>query len=232
MKNTDIEKLKIWTLNTNNALCSGQNLIYPYSDVYNITDLIKRVSAAISDEYSYYSHELPGIAGNLFKGNGYGNYFLNTAAFGELFIIVQHISDEPVNVAFWQNIHPRIVGVSQSLFCDGYYDSAANKAIKEVETALRELFCKLNNTATEPKRVEDNINGLLSEKGVYQFCPGSDLNSKSYREGIHELFQAAFKAYRNPGSHKNLTYLKHEAFEQISLASLMMYVLEAGLNQP
>lgn len=232
MQNTDIEKLKIWVLNTNNALKSRQNLLYTNTDVYTISSLINRVSSAIFDEYSYYTHELPGIAKNLFKNNGYGNHFLNTAAFGELFIIVQHITNEPVNIAFWQNIHPRIIGVSQSLYCDGHYDSAANKAIKEVETALRELFCKLKNTTTEPKHVEDAINALLSENGLYQFSPGTDPSSKSYREGIHELFKASFKAYRNPVSHKNLTYTKQEAFEQVSLASLMMRVLDNGLNQP
>ena len=62
MQNTDIEKLKIWVLNTNNALKSGQNLLYTNTDVYTISGLINRVSSAIFDEYSYYTHELPGIA--------------------------------------------------------------------------------------------------------------------------------------------------------------------------
>lgn len=232
MKNTDIEQLKIWVLNTNNALCSGQRSTYTNREVHNVAGLINQVSSAIADEYSFYSRELPGIAKNLFKNNGYGNHFLNPAAFGELFIIVKQITDKPVNIAFWKNIHPRIADVSQSLYCDGYYDSAANKAIKEVETALRELFCKLKNTTTEPKHVEDVINALLSENGLYQFSSGTDPNSKSYREGIHELFKASFKAYRNPVSHKNLTYTKQKAFEQITLASLMMRVLDDGLNQP
>lgn len=232
MRNPNVENLQRWILNTDDALGRGTTLIFSWQEVQHYVRLINSVANSIADEYSYYSHELPKIAENLFKNNGFGIFGFNIAAYGELYFIVKHIADEPVNIVFWQNIHPRIISVSQSLFCDGHYDSAANKAFKEVETALRELFCKLKHTTTEPKHVEDAISALLSENGLYKFSPGTDPNTKSYREGIHELFKAAFKAYRNPVSHKNLIYTKQEAFEQIILASLMMNVLEPGLNQP
>lgn len=51
----------------------------------------------------------------------------------ELFIIIKHIAQEPVDTTFWREVHPRIAEISQGLFCDGYYDSAAEKAVKEVE---------------------------------------------------------------------------------------------------
>ena len=232
MRNDDFDILRRWVLNTDSILGCGGTPTYSWMDVNHYRGLINNVANRFADEYKYYNKVLPGIATNLFRDNGFGSITLNTAAFGELYIIIQHIADEPVNVAFWQNIHPRISAVSQSLYCDGHYDSAANKAITEVETALRELFRKLKNTTTEPKHVEDSINALLSENGLYQFSPGTDPNSKMYREGIHELFKAAIKAYRNPISHKNLTYSKQDAFEQISLASLMLRVLDSGLNQP
>ncbi len=94
---------------------------------------INVVADGIKSEYPFYAAELKRISGNLFKGSTYGLVSLNNAAFGELFIIVRHIVQEPVDMAIWQEIHPRIIKVSQELFGDGYFDSAAEKAIKEVD---------------------------------------------------------------------------------------------------
>ena len=80
------------------------------------------------------------VANILFQQNEMGAIFLNPAAFGELVVIVRHIEAEPVVVQFWAEIHPRIVNVSHELYVDGHYSTAAEKAVKEVESRLREKF--------------------------------------------------------------------------------------------
>lgn len=165
------------------------------------------------------------IQGILFNNSVYG-LSVNSAAFGELFIIIQHIAQEPVNVTIWRDIHPCISGVSRSLFCDGYFDSAAEKAIKEVEGRLRELSKELKPNSIVPTKVGDIIGALLTENGAYQFADLSTASGKDYRRGIQSLFEGLFAAYRNPSSHKNLTYTRRESIEQILLASQLMYVLD------
>ena len=156
---------------------------------------------------------------------GCGTVAVNNAAFGELYIIISHIIQEPVDTTAWREIHPRIVAISKELFCDGYYDSAAEKAIKEVETRLRELFQLLKPGVTVPTKVGDIIGALLTENGAYHFVDLSTASGKDYRRGIQSLFEGTFAAYRNPSAHENLSCTKREAMEQIMLASQLMYVL-------
>lgn len=129
-------------------------------------------------------------------------------------------------MSIWQEIHPRIVSISQDLFCDRYYDSAAEKAVKEVESRLRELFQQLKPGSAVPAKVGDIIGALLTENGAYHFSDLSTTSGKDYRRGIQSLFEGIFAAYRNPSAHENIPCTKREAMEQIMLASQLMYVLD------
>ena len=162
---------------------------------------------------------LPCVANILFQQNEMGAIFLNPAAFGELVVIVRHIEAEPVVVQFWAEIHPRIVNISRELYADGHCSTAAEKAVKEVESRLREKFSELKPGTTVPSKIGDVIGALISENGVFRFCDTSTTSGRDYRRGIHSLFEGIMAAYRNPAAHANLQYEKREAMEQIILAS-------------
>lgn len=168
----------------------------------------------------------PCVANILFQQNEMGAIFLNPAAFGELAVIVRHIEAEPVVVQFWAEIHPRIANVSHELYVDGHYSTAAEKAVKEVESRLREKFLELKTGAAVPAKIGDVIGALMSENGAFKFCDTTTTSGKDYRRGIHSLFEGIMAAYRNPAAHANLQYEKREAMEQIMLASQLMYVLD------
>ena len=155
-----------------------------------------------------------------------GTFILNQAAFGELVIIIRHIEAEPVVVQFWSAIHPRIVNVSHELYADGHCSTAAEKAVKEVESRLREKFSELKPNAAVPSKIGDVIGALISENGAFKFCDTTTTSGRDYRRGIHSLFEGIMAAYRNPAAHANLQYEKREAMEQIMLASQLMYVLD------
>ena len=155
-----------------------------------------------------------------------GAIFLNPAAFGELVVIVRHIEAEPVAVQFWSDIHPRIVNVSHELYVDGHCSTAAEKAVKEVESRLREKFLELKTGAAVPAKIGDVIGALMSENGAFKFCDTTTASGRDYRRGIQSLFEGIVAAYRNPAAHANLQYEKREAMEQIMLASQLMYVLD------
>lgn len=222
----ELRSLRSWISNVNMGLASAGTVTTDLASANNIGYQINTIADEIVKEYPFYARELKNISTNLFKSFAYGAVTVNSAAFGELYIIIGHIAQEPVDIAVWHEIHPRIVAISQELFCDGYYDSAAEKAIKEVETRLRELFQLLKAGVTVPTKVGDIIGALLTENGAYHFADLSTASGKDYRRGIQSIFEGTFVAYRNPSAHENLSCTKREAMEQIMLASQLMYVLD------
>lgn len=222
----ELRSLQSWINNVNAGLASTGAVTIDPASVNNTCYQINTVANGIANEYPFYSIELKSISSNLFKNTVYGTVAVNNAAFGELYVIIGHIIQEPVDTAVWREIHPRIVAISKELFCDGYYDSSAEKAIKEVETRLRELFQLLKPRVTVPTKVGDIIGALLTENGAYHFADLSTASGKDYRRGIQAIFEGTFAAYRNPSAHENLSCTKREAMEQIMLASQLMYVLD------
>lgn len=222
----ELRCLQSWVNNANNGLASGLPIVIDPDSAYNTCYQINVVANGIEGEYPFYTKELKNISTNLFKTPSYGVISLNSAAFGELYIIIKHIVQEPIDTTFWREIHPRIAEISQDLFCDGYYDSAAEKAVKEVESRLRELFQTLKPSATIPAKIGDIIGALLTENGAFQFVDLSTTSGKDYRRGIYSLFEGIFAAYRNPSAHENLPCTKREAMERIMLASQLIYVLD------
>lgn len=222
----ELRNLQNWINNANHNLKSTGTVTTDSVSAQNIYYQINRISDEVLNEYPFYAAELKNIAHTLFTDFGYGTVALNSAAFGELYIIIGHIIQEPVDTAVWREVHPRIAAISKELFCDGYYDSSAEKAIKEVETRLRELFQLLKPGVTVPTKVGDIIGALLTENGAYHFADLSTASGKDYRRGIQSLFEGTFAAYRNPSAHENLSCTKREAMEQIMLASQLMYVLD------
>ncbi len=222
----ELRNLQNWINNANHNLKSTGTVTTDSVSAQNIYYQINRISDEVLNEYPFYAAELKNIAHTLFTDFGYGTVALNSAAFGELYIIIGHIIQEPVDTAVWREVHPRIAAISKELFCDGYYDSSAEKAIKEVETRLRELFQLLKPGVTVPTKVGDIIGALLTENGAHHFADLSTASGKDYRRGIQSLFEGTFAAYRNPSAHENLSCTKREATEQIMLASQLMYVLD------
>lgn len=218
-----LNELDRWIINSANNL--NMDFMHMASEVKNVNGMIEAVTSGIRDEYPFYANSLPRIALILFQRNGYA-YVLNRTAFGELYIIIQHIKTEPVDLGVWNQIHPRIVKISKVLYCDGYFCAAAEKAVKEVETRLREKHAELKPSTTVPVKVGDIIGALFSENGFFQFCDTATQSGKDRRRGVKLLFEGLMAAYRNPAAHANLDCSKREALEQIMFASQLMYILD------
>lgn len=221
-----LEDLWRWVLDTDNCLRQNQPLIFQPHIVNKVKSLVAKVSDAVREDYPFYADELLQIVRNTFFLMQSGFCGLNTAAFGELFIITKHLHSEPQDLSAWTMVHPRIVEIAKEEYFDGHYASAANRSFVEVETRLRELFTELKPGVTVPAKVGDLIGALLSDSGEYHFCDTSTQSGKDYRKGIKLLFEGSIAAYRNPSSHENKVLSRAEAFEQIMLASQLMKVLD------
>lgn len=220
----ELYEMRKW-IDFTNANLQMQFLHTP-QEIQRVHQWINAITSGIQADYPFYTATLPRIASILFIDNGMGAFILNQAAFGELVIIIRHIEAEPVVVHFWSAIHPRIVNVSHELYADGHCSTAAEKAVKEVESRLREKFSELKPSAAVPAKIGDVIGALMSENGAFKFCDTTTTSGKDYRRGIQSLFEGIVAAYRNPAAHANLQYEKREAMEQIMLASQLMYVLD------
>ena len=222
----ELYKLRKWIDNTNANLSLQLQFFRTKQEIQIVKQLIITIAAGIQGEYPFYASILPQIASILFPVNNMGTATLNPAAFGELVVIIRHIDAEPFSMRFWTAIHARITNVSYELYKDGHYASAAENAVKEVETRLREKFAELKPGTSVPSKVGDIIGALLSDNGVFKFCDTSTTSGKNYRRGIQSLFEGTMAAYRNPSAHANLQYDRREALEQIMLASQLMFVLD------
>lgn len=199
------------------ALWLWINSINPYTTVqspqsiYNASNHIRAVASGIRAEYPYYSDALNTMITQLFIRNS----MMHVPTFYRICFILQHIKNEPANTALWTEIHPRIVTVSKNEFDDQHFDSAAAKAIKEVEVRLRELFRQVKTAQKEPRAVVDCIGALLRENGALKLADCSTESGKNYTRGVKAIFEGAFTAYRNPQMHGNIPYTRRESFEQI-----------------
>lgn len=222
----ELYELRKWIDNTNANMTLPMQLFHTPQEVQSVRYLISTITAGVQNEYPFYATILPKISSILFPVNNMGAATLNPAAFGELVVIIRHIEAEPFAMRFWSAVHTRVAKVSYELYKDGHYASAAEKAVKEVETRLREKFTELKPGMTVPTKIGDVMGALISENGVFKFCDTSTTSGKDYRRGIQALFEGTMAAYRNPSAHANLQYDKREAMEQIMLASQLMFVLD------
>ncbi|MEI3086275.1 MAG: TIGR02391 family protein [Oscillospiraceae bacterium] len=220
----ELYELRKWIDNTNTPL--NMQFLHTPQEIQRVRQWINTIAKEIQAEYPFYAAMLPSIANILFQENGTNPALVNPGAFGELAVIICHIETEPIVVGFWSAIHPQIVSVSRELYVDGHCSTAAEKAVKEVESRLREKFSELKPDAAAPSRIGDVIGALISENGAFKFCDTTTASGKDYRRGIQHLFEGIMAAYRNPSAHANLQYEKREAMEQIMLASQLMYVLD------
>lgn len=117
-------------------------------------------------------------------------------------------------------LHPRLQGKVRPIFLLGDYETAAFKAMKEVEVRVREL-------AGLP-------NDLIGVSLVRQaFNPGSGpladpSHEKGEQQARSDLFAGAIGSFKNPTSHRPVTYADPvEASEVLLLADLLMRILDS-----
>lgn len=222
----ELYELRKWLDNTNAILKQSVQILRLPQEVHSVQHWISVIATSVQSEYPFYAAILPKISSILFQVNNMGVASLNLVAFGELMVIIQHIQTEPFAMRFWSVVHTRVVSVSFELYNDGHYASAAENAVKEVETRLREKFVELKPGAPVPSKVGDIIGALISENGAFRFCDVLTTSGKNYRRGVQSLFEGTMAAYRNPSTHANLQNDKRKAMEQIMLASQLMFVLD------
>jgi uncharacterized protein (TIGR02391 family) len=118
------------------------------------------------------------------------------------------------------NLHPRLEGKVRPIFLLGDYETAAFKAMKEVEVRVRELAV-----------LPDELIGVTLMRQAFN-PNGGPLTDPSHeggeRQARSDLFAGAIGSFKNPTSHRTVTYTDPtEASEVIMLADLLMRILDS-----
>lgn len=118
------------------------------------------------------------------------------------------------------DLHRRLEGKIRPIFLLGDYETAAFKAMKEVEVRVRELASlpadlvgvKLMRKAFHPE------DGLLTDQS----------HEGGERQARMELFAGAIGSFKNPASHRTVKYDDPtEASEVVLVADLLMRILDS-----
>lgn len=222
----ELFELQKWIDNTNKVFSIRYRSWYTQENVNEVRRWIDAISSGVKSEYPFYASFLSRISYLLFLTDNSVTYSLNAVAYGELVAVIRHIEAEPVVMQAWINVHERIKRVSEELYKDGHYASAAENAVKEIEVRLREVFAECNPGNTMPKEITEVIAALFSENGLYGAEKTATVSERNYSKGMRMLFEGIIAAYRNPSAHANIKIEKREALERIMLASQLMFMLD------
>lgn len=122
------------------------------------------------------------------------------------------------NLLTKRQLHPTITQKVWSLFLQGYYDTAVFQAFKEVEVAVR----KAGGYA------DTDLGVSLMRKAFGDKGPLTDLKQPpAEQEARAHLFASAIGSYKNPGSHRNVSFTAEEAAEVIILASHLLRIVDS-----
>lgn len=117
-----------------------------------------------------------------------------------------------------RQLHPTIAQKVWSLFLQGYYDTAVFQAFKEVEVAVR----KAGGYA------DTDLGVSLMRKAFGDKGPLTDLKQPpAEQQARAHLFASAIGSYKNPGSHRNVSFTAEEAAEVIILASHLLRIVDS-----
>ncbi|MDQ3821295.1 MAG: TIGR02391 family protein [Acidobacteriota bacterium] len=118
------------------------------------------------------------------------------------------------------SLHPRLEGRVRPIFLLGDYETAAFKAMKEVEVRVREL-----------SGLPDDLVGVKLMREAFNAQSGrlTDISHEGgERQARSDLFAGAMGSFKNPTSHRTVTYTDPtEASEVIMLADLLMRILDS-----
>jgi uncharacterized protein (TIGR02391 family) len=118
------------------------------------------------------------------------------------------------------SLHPRLEGKIRPIFLLGDYETAAFKAMKEVEVRVRELAGLPHELigVTLMRQAFNPAGGPLTDAA----------HEGGERQARSDLFAGAIGSFKNPTSHRTVTYTDPtEASEVIMLADLLIRILDS-----
>ena len=132
------------------------------------------------------------------------------------------MSPKPVTAVLQMtDLHPAIRAAAEVLYADGHFDQAVFEAFKALETLVREKSGLADRNGQDLMLL-----ALDSSKPRLLVGNLSTQAGRDRQEGIRFICGGAMRGIRNVGGHGSLELTDVEAFEHLSLASLLMRAIE------
>lgn len=125
------------------------------------------------------------------------------------------------------NLHPRIAGVANDLFLDGYHWESVFAAAKALVNYVKEKSGRHDLDGAPLMRAVFSRN-----KPILAFNELTDQTDEDEQEGMMHLFEGAVLGIRNPGGHSFPEGTEQRASEYISLLSLLAYRVQETRRSP
>ncbi len=119
-----------------------------------------------------------------------------------------------------EGLDPVLIQKARQSFVKGDYDTAVFQAFKEIEVRVRKKAKLANTDIGVPlmRKAFNPTNGILTDKSA-------DAGEQTARM---ELFAGAIGMYKNPSSHRDITFADpKEAADIIHMANQLLHILES-----
>lgn len=130
------------------------------------------------------------------------------------------IADKNSSAVFWKEIHPKIVAVAKSRFETTHYADAAESALKEVNSVVKDIVRRKTGNELDGAGLMRAAFSLNNPIIVLDDL--STESGKNIQQGYMEIFAGAMIGIRNPKAHDNINISEIRAKHFIYLASLLM----------
>ena len=120
-------------------------------------------------------------------------------------------------------LHPEIIACSKAPFLRSDYDTAVFAAFKRIEIRVREV-CGESDMCVGVSLMRSAFNsksGKLTDKDL----------PLPERDSMQHLFAGAIGTFKNPGSHREVSYQADEAVELLMFASRLLKIVDKRVSQ-
>jgi uncharacterized protein (TIGR02391 family) len=125
---------------------------------------------------------------------------------------------------FWSEIHPKIVSIAKSRFESAHYADAAESALKEVNSYVKDIFKR--KTGKDSDGADLMFKAFSPNNPIIVLRDLSSESGKNIQQGYMQIFAGAMIGIRNPKAHDNINITENRAKHFIYLASLLMYKVD------
>ena len=201
--------------------CTNPNSVFQDSDVKRLINDITEFSILIKDIFPFQSELLFRAKDDLF----YGYNFINLLVLGRIGSQISYIrwaiNENKVDKE-WQYIHSSIIESSKKKFIDGHYEDAAFAACKQVKNRVQKLYEEMTPNGAELTETALMGHMFAPSNPKIKLYTTQSRTGENMQQGTQKLAEGLFLSVRNIVGHETTEMEEEEAFQVLSLASLLM----------
>lgn len=201
--------------------CQYQNAMFSQKDVNDTKNLITKLSIQIKDILPFQSEFIFNVKDEIFHGNNFANFLALGRIGSQIDYIKWAINNNKVDRE-WKYIHKSIAESSKKKFVDGHYEDAAFAACKKVKNRVQKIYEEMTPNGGELTETALMGHMFAPNNPKIKLYTTQNRTGENMQKGTHQLAEGFFLSVRNVVGHETTEMREEEAFQVLSLASLLM----------